>query len=454
MTAAASKDAGKKKGKLADRLFYQTGFLIGSYPGWVLLVFTLLTVFCSLGLLNFGELNDIEEQFTPLDSPSWTEKNVFQKFVGHDGEPYKTKVFVIARDGGTLLRTDHAEALVDVIRHLERNLTVDGLNYRDICTSACDTNDLISFIFTALTKNISSFIDPRKPDPNLRLTYPSMKLLDKVVYVGDKFFGVNTTVSKSRNDRGGIMNSVKLVDVEFQSFLHNATHKAQFMSWNAKLWKAIEDINDSPGLLDIVSISKAMIDFEVSRTGLSAAPYLVACMVMFIVVCLLVTSHPEENHPLAVIVGVILPIFGIMAAFGTLIGPFGIPYQPIVTVSVFLVLTVGIDDMFLIMAAWRSTDSQLEPNVRLGETLIDAGPSICLSTLTNVLSFAIGAFTTTPAIQVFSIYTTVAIGVAFFYQVFLFGALLTIAPKRLSCKGPPVLYKVKKFYHQFVSFKL
>uniref|UniRef100_A0A1I7XZV0 SSD domain-containing protein n=1 Tax=Steinernema glaseri TaxID=37863 RepID=A0A1I7XZV0_9BILA len=69
------------KRSLADRVFFKIGFLIGSYPGSVILAFTLTTVICSLGLLDFGELNDIEEQFTPLDSPSWKEKHVFDEFI-------------------------------------------------------------------------------------------------------------------------------------------------------------------------------------------------------------------------------------------------------------------------------------------------------------------------------------------------------------------------------------
>uniref|UniRef100_A0A1I7Y070 SSD domain-containing protein n=1 Tax=Steinernema glaseri TaxID=37863 RepID=A0A1I7Y070_9BILA len=451
--SASMKGDNERRHTLADRIFFETGFLIGSHPVWVIAAFVLITVTCSVGLLNFGELNDIEEQFTPLDSPSWNEKRVFDEFNRREGEPYGSKVFVQARDGGTLLRTAQAEALVDLIAFLEHNVTVDGLGYRQLCTSGCNSNDLVTFIFTSLTRNVSAqaLVDPKKPDPNVRLTYPTMKLLDNVIYVGDKFFGVDTTKSKSRNDRGGIINNVKLVEVGFQSFLKNATHKALLERWDAKLWEAVQEVNRSSTLLQIVFINQAMIANEVRRTGLSAMPYLVACMVMFVVLCLITTSHPEENHPLAVVIGVITPIFGIATAFGILIGAFGLAYQPIVTVSVFLVLTVGIDDMFLIMAAWRSTDSKLKTNERLGETLIEAGPSICLSTLTNVLSFAIGGLTSTPAIKVFSIYTTVAIAVAFFYQVFIFGALLALSPKKLSCKGPNFLRMVKTSYQCYVK---
>ncbi|KAK0409392.1 hypothetical protein QR680_004513 [Steinernema hermaphroditum] len=443
-----------QKKSFADRVFFKIGFLIGSYPGTVILAFAIITVICSLGLLDFGELNDIEEQFTPLDSPSWKEKRVFTEFISQDGEPYGSKVFVEARDGGTLLRTTEAEALVDLIHYLEHNVTVEGLSYRNLCTNACDSNDLVTFIFTSLTRNVSTaaLIDPKKPDPNVRLTYPTMKLLDTLVYVGDKFFGVDTTKSKSRNDRGGIINSVKLVEVGFQTFLQNASHKALMERWDARLWEAVQEVNAASSPLQIVFINQAMIANEVRRTGLSATPFLIACMVMFAVFSLVTTSHPEENHPVAVVVGIILPIFGITSSFGVLIGAFGLAYQPIVTVSIFLVLTVGIDDLYLIISAWRSTDPKLETHERLGETLIEAGPSITLTTLTNVLSFGMGAFTSTPAIQVFSIYTTVAIAVAFFYQVFLFSALLTVAPNRLACRGPKVLYKVQSFYHRFVKY--
>ena len=55
----------------------------------------------------------------------------------------------------------------------------------------------------------------------------------------------------------------------------------------------------------------------------------------------------------------------------------------------------------------------------------EAGPSITVTSLTNVLSFTIGALTGTMAIQIFCLYAAVGVLFDFFYQVGYFISALT-----------------------------
>lgn len=49
--------------------------------------------------------------------------------------------------------------------------------------------------------------------------------------------------------------------------------------------------------------------------------------------------------------------------------------------------------------------------------MIDTGASITITTLTNVLAFFIGALTTTPEIQLFSIGNSIAIIIDYIFEV-------------------------------------
>ncbi|VDK58208.1 unnamed protein product [Gongylonema pulchrum] len=64
-----------------------------------------------------------------------------------------------------------------------------------------------------------------------------------------------------------------------------------------------------------------------------------------------------------------------------------------------MILAIGVDDVFIFLYCYHRTDSRLPVEERIAKMLAEAGPSITITSLTNFLSFAISAFTPTPAIQ-------------------------------------------------------
>ncbi|KAK6018113.1 patched family protein, partial [Ostertagia ostertagi] len=69
----------------------------------------------------------------------------------------------------------------------------------------------------------------------------------------------------------------------------------------------------------------------------------------------------------------------------------------------------------------------------------EAGPSITVTSLTNILSFAIGILTPTPAISIFCLYTCVGVAVDFVYQLTFFVAALVYEEMRIAePEKPPI----------------
>jgi len=60
----------------------------------------------------------------------------------------------------------------------------------------------------------------------------------------------------------------------------------------------------------------------------------------------------------------------------------------------------------------------------MGDLMADGSVSILITSLTNVVSFAVGISQTTPAVKLFSIYTSVALSLEFFYQMTFFLGVL------------------------------
>ena len=66
---------------------------------------------------------------------------------------------------------------------------------------------------------------------------------------------------------------------------------------------------------------------------------------------------------------------------------------------------IGIDDTFVMLAAWRRTRLQDPVPKRLAETYADAAISVTITSITDMLSFYIGILTPFPSVQIFCSYT-------------------------------------------------
>ena len=85
----------------------------------------------------------------------------------------------------------------------------------------------------------------------------------------------------------------------------------------------------------------------------------------------------------------ILVSFGICSAFE-------VPFGPVHSILPFLLLGIGIDDMFVIVQCWNNlTKEEMKRSlpVRIASTMKHAGVSITITSVTDFAAFAIGATT-------------------------------------------------------------
>lgn len=75
---------------------------------------------------------------------------------------------------------------------------------------------------------------------------------------------------------------------------------------------------------------------------------------------------------------------------------FGVPYGPVHTSLPFLLMGLGVDDMFVIMACWDDlpvTHRSSPLHERIGLMLKHAGVSITVTSVTDILAFIVGSST-------------------------------------------------------------
>ena len=126
--------------------------------------------------------------------------------------------------------------------------------------------------------------------------------------------------------------------------------------------------------------------------------------------------------------------FSLGAGFG-LCGYFGIGFNQMSQMCFFILFGVGVDDMFIILEKFNQWDPRQEHDPRTSRieaALREAGPSITLTTITDVAAFALGATISVPAISDFCKATAACIFFVFFLQVTLFAALLVLDQRRMD----------------------
>ncbi|KAK3394932.1 patched family-domain-containing protein [Podospora didyma] len=107
----------------------------------------------------------------------------------------------------------------------------------------------------------------------------------------------------------------------------------------------------------------------------------------------------------------------------------------IIDVIPFIVLAVGVDNIFLIVHEFERVnishpDEVVE--VRVSRALGRMGPSILFSAITETISFALGAFVGMPAVRNFAIYAAGAVFINAILQVTMFVSVLTLNQIRVE----------------------
>lgn len=112
---------------------------------------------------------------------------------------------------------------------------------------------------------------------------------------------------------------------------------------------------ESPNL-NFAVLSRNRELYEQRQITVTAIPFLGltgAVLTAFMVVTLL-DDPLYKSQCIEAIFGVISPGMALITTFG-LVWAVGLPFSNILTVVPFLVVTIGIDDAFLILAGWRQS---------------------------------------------------------------------------------------------------
>ncbi|CAB3406814.1 unnamed protein product [Caenorhabditis bovis] len=410
--------------RLLNRFFRQCGYFVADNDKKVLAVTLLITAFCSSKICFTPQEDDIKTGYTPFGARSLDEIDVFSDFFASSGDPIAVFIFITANDNSSMAEYDAMKELVEILDIVGSNLTYKGKSFYQICTDFCQINEPVRQYYNGLAmsnQNLSI------GSSRFQLTFPMMQVLGKELDLSPYFFGVRT-------NSAGEVEYVKIVMLQVRANVPDGWTKEDAAAYERMISHYFHDEYNSTHVKPL-AMSLTYTGDEIVRTGLTLFPYLgvgFTIMSVFSVVTIYYSSRRMDQwnyHKIVeAVLGCVCPLLATSSALGTLFW-FGFRFGTILCVTPFLILAIGVDDAYLqIHSCMRLTveDGSMTKREKISRMLVEVGPSIAITSLTNLLAFLVGIYTPTPEISLFCAGNAVAILFDFIYQLTMFTAILSV----------------------------
>ncbi|PAV86910.1 hypothetical protein WR25_03367 [Diploscapter pachys] len=359
-----------------QRLFYRLGVSIGTHPWRYIFGVLLFTFVCAIGLVRFHQISNARQTFTASDSASHKEGNMMKEFLGQNGTLHMIEMMIKAADNGNLLREAHLHQFIDLTKEI-RNITVEDENGKkhkyddDLCHPYCAKNDALFLFLDLYDSNHTN----TRSDGALELSYPTMELLDRRVFLAASIYGPS------------FVNGTNIIDgftTAILRFYMTYSDPKLLIKWEDKLVELLYDSHKYP-LLTAGAGSDNLVAKEVKAIGTKTAPLLgmsLGLLMVFLFFCSF-RYKMRESKPFEAMLGGCIPILASIATIG-LVSATGLAFQSIIVSTLFLILAIGIDDVFLMLSEWHRSEKSLPIPERAGEM---AKIAFCSMTVTSVWRF-------------------------------------------------------------------
>uniref|UniRef100_A0A8V0XQH8 Patched domain containing 3/pseudo n=1 Tax=Gallus gallus TaxID=9031 RepID=A0A8V0XQH8_CHICK len=375
------------------RLFEALGRVVAACPWPFVLLPPLLSAGLGAGFMFLPgrQTNDIEGQFTPTGGPAKAERDFVRRYFPTDDSErfsaerlptegaYAALIAVAAKDDASVLE----RAAWDEVLLLDD--TVRDADYERLCARSGGTCASANPLLQLLTHANGSAL-PELPE----LPFPGGG------GGGDAFLG--TALGGVRTDGSGRVERARAVKLMYY-LREDGGAAGESRAWLETFLNASSDLAlFSHQVTYFTSLSRQE-EFEGNTKSvipLFSITYFLT--ITFSVVSCLRLSCVRNNIWLACC-GVLSSGLAVLSSFGLMLYC-GVPFVATVANAPFLILGVGVDDMFIMVSSWEQSSSKADKSdtkSRLAETYSEAALSVTITTLTDVLAFFIGTWTAFPS---------------------------------------------------------
>ncbi|XP_046556222.1 patched domain-containing protein 3-like [Haliotis rubra] len=409
-----------------ERIFKKIGIFIGTYPVLLIIGSVIVALGLSCGMLTLSSESDTETLYTPVNSRASQDRVQYQAtFPDATGSNYRGyalttldmngQLLISSTTGGNVFTSASVEEMRTLISDIKSiNATFDSVvfTYSDICArqgGSC----YVSGEFLTTDAVYQAYLSGG-------ITYPRWNNIDLSAFLGQ----VDST--------GGQLVSAKYLSITFNLRMDSADNKAKARAWEEEFLKRAAALDTTSTRINYAASHS--LDTELNKnTNGDIVFFSITFPLMITYATVVAGGDGVSSRAWASLAGVLAAGFGILSSFG-LVSLCGVKFVNIVGVTPFLVIGIGVDDMFLLMSSWAETYPLRDQTVasRMGKTFASAGIGITITSLTNLLAFLTGISSVFLSVRNFCVYTGVGVIFCYLYQCLLFSPCLALHARRVD----------------------
>ncbi|KAI8973755.1 patched family-domain-containing protein [Mycotypha africana] len=413
--------------------FYYQGLLCARYPWVVILVSLLCVTLCSLGWSRFAVERDPVKLWVSPSSTALAQKKHFDE---HFTPFYRTtQLFFVSENASqpvmTGQRLQHLFQLEDDIRLMRSDAY--GYTLQDVCFhpngDAC------------IVQSVTRYWDSDVFDPSSWKSTFEQCASQPSLCLPDFQQPIKPDMVLGGYQEGDYLSAKAMIVTYVLTNSVDAHETAKAEDWeNSLLTKILKNIHHKPEWEGVrISYStESSIEKELNQSSNTDANTVIISYVVMFLYASVALGRIVSYHPRRLVVdskfslgicGILIVIFSVSSA----VGLFSLTGQKITLIIAevipFLVLAVGVDNIFILCHEYaRRVDLGEEESIeeRAAKTLGRMGPSILLSSLSETIAFGLGTFVTMPAVSSFATVASIAVFVDFVLQVTCFVSCLVL----------------------------
>jgi len=414
-----------------EKLFGTMGEVISTHPFTTIVVAILIVGVCSIGFLWLTPENRTSKIFVPQNSKSVQDLNKANTFF--QMKLRQEQIIIVPRRGEDILDIKCLKEALEIHRMVE-NLT----GYVDICSMrsglmarskefciAINPLELFNFNeenFVNVTGKLTeAFTSPGFMMSNGRPSFLNMP----------KMFG-GISKNKSTNE---FVSAQALKLTYFLEEPESGENSDRVEAWEELFIKTLSSLQDDLTSVTLYISAERSLDDAISASSSSDIRWFSLTFTLMLqfssVMVGKLCRNPLTGHSLLALGGTLAVGLGILAGF-SLSMMIQTPFVRIVGVLPFLVIGIGLDDMFIIVDHLDRQERHLNVPVTVRQVMSGTGVTITMTTLTDLVAFAVSTHSQFPSITYFCTYAALTISCAFIMIVTVFVALLSFDVRRIK----------------------